>query len=167
MFPALVVSLLQRQETPQFSIDSESRTYERQLRYGVKLNSKDLLGTVLLVDNFKCIEVYFTGPQKECPIVRLAITKAMSICTELLLYDVDQLNAVPTLVCRQKHRKDDGKLHGISFKYVEGCIYGNCLVESEIAAFKVIDERQLCWLKGECMTEFIYHIVRFYLLLFF
>ena len=97
-------------------------TYKKQLRYGVKLNSTDLLGTVLLVDNFKCIEVYFTGPQIECPIVHLAIIKAMSICTELLLYDVDHLNPVAILVCRQKHQKDDGKLHGILFKYVEGCI---------------------------------------------
>ena len=148
MFPTLVISLLQRQGSPQFSIDSESRSYERQLRYGVKLYSKDLFGTVLLVDNFKCIEVYFTGPQKECPQVRIAITKAMTTCTELLLYDVDQLKPVATLVCQQKHRKDDGKLHGISFKYDKGCIFGNCLVESEIAAFEVIDERQLCWLKG-------------------
>ena len=161
-----MVSLLQRQETPQFSIDSESRTYERQLRYGIKLNSKDLFGTVLLVDNFKCIEVYFTGFSSKCPQVRLAIIEAMTRCAELLLYDIDQLKPVATLVCQQNHRKNDGKLHGISVKYDEGYICGNCLVESEIATFKVIDERQLCWLKGKFMTEFIYHIVTPYLLYF-
>ena len=100
-----MISLLQRQEAPQFSIDSESHTYERQLCYSVKLNSTDLLGTVLLADNFKCIKVYFTGLSKICPQVRLAIIEAMTRCAKLLLYDIDQLKPKATLVCQQNHHK--------------------------------------------------------------
>ena len=154
----MVVSLLGRKDKPQFSVDSGSRTFERQRRYGVKLHSEDLFGNVLLVDNFKSIEVYFTGLPEKCPFVREAIKEAIATCTELLSYDNKDLKILVTLACRQKHRKDDGKLHGVRLRPDNNRFLANCLVESEIATFIITDPRQLCWLNGKCIYSYMQRI---------
>ena len=151
----MVVSLLGRKDKPRFSVDSGSRTFEKQRRYGVKLHSEDLFGSVLLVDNFKSIEVYFTGLPEKCPFVREAIKEA---CTELLSYDTKDLKILVTLACRQKHRKDDGKQHGVHLRPDNNRFLANCLVESEIATFIITDPRQLCWLNGKYIQSYMQRI---------
>ena len=154
----MVVSLLGRKNKPRFSVDSGSRTFEKQRRYGVKLHCEDLFGSVLLVDNFKSIEVYFTGLPEKCPFVREAIKEAIATCTELLSYDTEDLKILVTLACRQKHRKDDGKLHGVRLRPDNNRFLANCLVESEIATFIITDLRQLCWLNGKCIHSYMQRI---------
>ena len=162
MFPAVVVAMLDRKHKPYFFLDSRSRSFPRQLRYGIKLYSDDLLGSVLLVDCFYWIEVYFTGLPENCPILRQVMKEAISSCAELLDYDVKAVEIEVTLPCLEKHKVDDDKIHGVVIKYNHGRYIGQCPVESEIT-FEVTEKRQLCWFKGKLSFKVLVKLYFVYL----
>ena len=144
-----MVALINRSNKPHFFLDSSSPSFPRQLRYAVRLYSEDLLGSVLLVDTFKWIEVYFIGLTRNCPVLRQVIKDTISSCTELLAYDDASLEVTVTLPCYQEHVKQDVKFHGISLKYDKGEFIAQCPEDKDIPPFIVTNERQLCWLQGD------------------
>ena len=77
------------QHPPTFSINNRkrSRTISKQLQYAIEFSSKELIGSLLLVEEFGWIEIYFKGKQHDCCIVRDVIKKAIKPCAELLGYN--------------------------------------------------------------------------------
>ena len=76
-----MVAIFSRQDKPRFLIDSRSPTFPRQLRYAVLLYSEDLFGSVLLVDRFYWIEVYYNGLSENCFCLCHIICEAIHVLT--------------------------------------------------------------------------------------
>ena len=146
MFPALVVSLVSRRENPHFFIDSRSPRFPRQLRYAVKLYSDDLVGSVLLIDRIKYIEVFFTGFASNCPALYGVIQQAIVSCGELLGYD--ELKIDLSLSCKREDHCPTSAPHSMKVTPFDEKYYGSCTLETELAPLP-LTERQLCWLNGK------------------
>ena len=149
MFPAVVVALVDRTERPQFDIDSCSIAFPRQLRYAVLLYSEDLFGSVLLVDRFYWIEVYYNGVTKNCFKLRKVIREAISSCADILAYDEGALKAEVTVPCKQDHSESGYKLHPVIISWDDDPPLMRCSIEKQLPTLEIIDERQTCWLIGE------------------
>ena len=108
MFPATVVALLNRKTPPTFRLDGASPKFSNQLRYGVKLVSDELGGSLLLVDSLSWIEVYFTGiPINNCSIICRTLDEAVSSCADPLSYDPSALKFTVSLLCRHPDHMTD------------------------------------------------------------
>ena len=149
MFPAVVVALVDRTESPQFDIDSCSIAFPRQLRYAVLLYSEDLFGSVLLVDRFYWIEIYYNGVTKNCFKLRKVICEAISACSDILAYDEGALKAEVTVPCKQEHSESGYKLHPVIISWDDEPPLMRCSIEKQLPTLELIDERQTCWLIGE------------------
>ena len=143
------MALLNRKSRPQFFIDSNSHSFPRQLRYAVRLYSEDLLGSVLLIDGFKWIEVYFNGFIENCPVLRQVIRETISSCADLLAYDHKSLQVTVTLPCHQDHFIAASSFHGVILKYDQGRHIAKCSEDEDIPPFVVTEKRQVCWLNGK------------------
>ena len=149
MFPAVVVALVDRTESPQFDIDSCSIAFPRQLRYAVLLYSEDLFGSVLLVDRFYWIKVYYNGVTKNCFKLRKVICEAISACAEILAYDEGALKAEVSVPCKQEHSESGHKLHPVIISWDHDPLLIRCSIEKQLPTLELIDERQTCWLISE------------------
>ena len=161
MFPTLVVSLLNRQKPPLFKLDDRCT----QLRYSVGLCFDG--GSLLLVDSFTWMEVYYTGnvvminiiithtyvgilPEKYCTVIRKVLDEAISICAELLSYEPESIQYIPAVLCRQKH-SDDVKVHTVDIK---NYLFGVCTIDNTMPPWKVENEKELCWFSGnKCISD--------------
>ena len=152
MFPAVVVTLVSRKEKPQFYINREARssTFPTQLRYAVLLDtSVDLFGSVLLVDRFYWIEVYYTGLIKNCFQLREVICEAISTCADILAYDKVALKAEVSVSCQRKHQKTGYKSHPVLISYEDNPPSIRCSIEKSLPTLQLTDERQKCWFVGK------------------
>ena len=152
MFPAVVVALVDRTESPQFDIDSCSIAFPRQLRYAVLLYSEDLFGSVLLVDRFYWIEVYYNGVTKNCFKLRKVICEAISACADILAYDEGALKAEVTVPCKQEHIEGGYKLHPVIISWDDEPPLMRCSIEKQLPTLELIDKRQTCWLIGKIIV---------------
>ena len=74
-----------------------------QLRFAVKLHSKEPRGSLLLVDTMLWMEIYWTGDHEECSGLRSVVTTAIAFCAEPLVYSELALKCNFAFLCRQKH----------------------------------------------------------------
>ena len=151
MFPAVVVALVDRTESPQFDIDSP-----RQLRYAVLLYSEDLFGSVLLVDRFYWIEVYYNGLSKNCFKLHKVICEAISACTDILAYDEGAVKAEVTVPCKQEHIESGYNLHPVIISWDDDPPSMRCSIEKQLPTLELTDERQTCWLIGKLRSKVLY-----------
>ena len=82
IFPALVVNLVKRQESPRFDLfhpptSDEPSEELLQYRNAIQLLCLDLGGGVLLVDAIYSLDVYYSGPSENCSAVRNAVVKGI------------------------------------------------------------------------------------------
>ena len=103
MFPAAVVALLNRKEPPYFTLDCLTAQFPCQLRYAIKLHSNEPLGSLLLVDTMKWMEIYWTGDHEACSTLRIVLTTAIVSCAEPLVYHQSALKYNYAFFCDQKH----------------------------------------------------------------
>ena len=148
----MVVSLLSRQKKPLFFIDSHSENFPRQLRHAVNLYSEDLFGSVFLCEEYKSIEVYFTGHPQHCYHLRKVILEGLSASAEILEYDQEKLKISALVHCTQKCHTvpaNNDKPHSITFSDQQNFPLVGCGVEA-LPVFKLdlTDERRSCWLIG-------------------
>ena len=113
MFPATVVALLNRKVPPFFTLDCLTAQFPRQLRYAIKLYSKEPRGSLLLVDTMLWMEIYWTGDHSECSALRSVVTTAIASCAEPLAYHESALKCNFAFLCDQKHQiqKDMPSIH--------------------------------------------------------
>ena len=158
MFTALVVTILSRQGKPQFFIASQSPTFPRQLRYAVLLYSEDLFGSVLLVDQFYWLEIYYNGLSENCFQLHYIICKAISTCAEILAYDKEAVITEITVPCQQKHllRVHDNKLHPVVLSANKDPPVIRYSVEKELSTLRLTDKQQTCWLIGHLKSKVWY-----------
>ena len=145
-----MVAIVSRQDNPQFFIDSRSPTSPRQLRYAVLLYSEDLFGSVLLLDRFYWLEVYYNGLSENCFQLPNIICKAISTCADILAYDKDAIIAQVTVPYQQKHISSvqNNKLHPVVLSMDKNPPVIRCSIEKELPTLRLTDERQTCWLIG-------------------
>ena len=165
MFPTLIVSLLSRQESPHFFIDSKSPFFPKQLRHAVKLYSEDLFGSVIFVDEYKYIEVYFTGNSKDCSHLRSVILEGLSASAAALAYNEETLEISAVTYCHQKHRRRETERtpHPINISYKRNPPEIRCSIETDLEPIPLNDKRQSCWLLGKLfnMNHWITHLFLF------
>ena len=65
LFPALIVNLLSRKDSPKFDI-SLSGSGNLQFRNAISLGCPSFAGAVLLVDGIYWLELFYTGPSNKC-----------------------------------------------------------------------------------------------------
>ena len=145
-----MVAIVSRQDKPRFFIDSRSPTFPRQLRYAVLLYSEDLFGSVLLVDQFYWLEVYYNGLSENCFQLRNIICKAISTYADILAYDKDAIIVLVTVPCQQKHISSvhGNKLHPVVLSMDKDPPVIRSSIEKELPTLRLTDERQTCWLIG-------------------
>ncbi|XP_019853695.1 PREDICTED: uncharacterized protein LOC109583010 [Amphimedon queenslandica] len=148
LFPALIVSLLSRQEEPCFFIDSRSPDFPKQLRHAVKLYSEDLFGSVFLYEEYKSIDVYFTGPSQHCYILRKVILEGLKTSSVILGYDEKILKISALVHCNRKHIIDtnDKVPHPITISYKVSPPAIGCSIETSLQTIALTNDRQSCWL---------------------
>ena len=155
------MALVARKDKPQFFIDSRSPTFPRQLRYAVLLYSEDLFGSVLLVDQFYWLEVYYNGLNENCFQLRNIICKAISTCADILAYNKDAIIAQVTVSCQQKHISSvhDNKLHPVVLSMDKDPPVIRCSIEKELPTLRLTDERRTCWLIGKVKSKLWYSVL--------
>lgn len=129
--------------------DSKRRNFRPQLRYAVSLYSDDLSASLLLVDRFYWMEVYFNGQKEHCFQVRKVIYEAISACSSILAYDQEALNVEVTVFCEQVHMINDHKLHPAILSIENNLINARCSIEKDLPMTELANERKTCWLIGE------------------
>ena len=154
-----MVAIVSRRDKPQFFIDSRSPTFPRQLRYAVLLYSEDLFGSVLLVDRFYWLEVYYNGLNENCFKLRKIICEAISTCADILSYNKDAIIAQVTVPCQQEHilRVHDNKVHPVVLSMDKNPPIIRCSIEKELPTLRLTDERQTCWLIGKFKVKYVWY----------
>ena len=155
MFPSVVVALVSREEKPQFHINCETHSskFPTQLRYAVLLDtSLDLFGSLLLVDRFYWIEVYYTGLTKNCYRLRQVICEAISTCAEILAYEGGALKVEVTMSCQQEHQKTGYKPHPVLISYEDDPPSTRCSIEKSLPTLQL----QRCWFVGKFERTYKY-----------
>ena len=157
-----MVALVDRTESPQFDIDSCSITFPRQLRYAVLLYSEDLFGSVLIVDRFYWIEVYYNGVIRNCFKLRQAFCEAISTCADILAYDERALKAEVSVPCKQEHSESGHKLHPVVISWNDDPPLMRCSIEKQLPTLELIDKRQTCWLIGKIIAKVLHSRFTFF-----
>ena len=136
------MNLLNRQHPPTFSInnDGDTRTISKQLRYAIEFSSEELIGSLLLVEEFSWIEIYFNGFLDDCCTIRDAVKEAIEPCAKLLGYKSSALQYDLLPLCGLTQHKQD-KLHPV-LKVIPERKSGFC------KSLVNLTERQLCWFAG-------------------
>ena len=96
--------MLNRKESPFFTLECLNAQFPCQLRFAVKLQSLEPHGSLLLVDTMLWIEVYWTGDPAECSTLRSLVTAAIDSCAEPLAYHPSALKCKPGILCNLKHQ---------------------------------------------------------------
>ena len=146
------IALATREEKPQFYISCETHlsTFSTQLHYAILLDtSVDLFGSVLLVDKFYWIEVYYTGLTKNCFRLRQVICETILTCGDILAYEEGALKAEVTVSCQRQHQKRGYKLHpALIISNEDDPPSIRCNIEKNLPTLQLTNERQRCWLIG-------------------
>ena len=160
------MSLLSRKEEPCFFIDSRSPVFPRQLCHAVKLYSEDLFGSVFFCDDYKLIEVYFTGRPQHCRLLRKVILEALSASAEVLGYDEKTLNISALVHCHRQHiiATNNKEPHSITISYKRDTPEVGCSIETGLHTITVndISDKQSCWLIGKTYTAFSMILIYMY-----
>ena len=94
-----------------------------------------MIGSLLLVEEFGWIEIYFKGKQHDCCIVHDVIKEAIKLCAELLGYKPSALQYDLLPLCSLPEHKQE-KFHPVS-----NVKDRNAFCEGMIN----LTEKQLCW----------------------
>ena len=78
LFPALIVGLLKRHETPHFNLHHPSES-EMQYHNAIHLTCIGTGGAILLVNVICWMEVYYSGPSTKCSIIKAVIFKQLKM----------------------------------------------------------------------------------------
>ena len=97
------MALLNRKESPFFTLDGLTAQFPRQLRFAVKLQSFEPRGALLLVDTMLWMEIYWTGDPTECSTLHSLVTTAINFCAKPLAYHSSALKCKPGTLCNLKH----------------------------------------------------------------
>ena len=109
----------------------------------------DLFGSVLLVDRFYWIEVYYTGLVKNCFQLRQVICEAISTCADILAYDKVALKAEVAVFCQREHQKKGYKPHPVLISHEDDPPSIRCSIEKTLPTLQLTNERQKCWFIGK------------------
>ena len=88
------MNLLNRLHSPTFSVNNNSQTctISKQLQYAaIEFSLKELSGSLLLVEEFGWIEIYFSGETQDCCTVQDAAKEAIEPCV-LSYLDINLLH---------------------------------------------------------------------------
>ena len=137
-----MVALLGRNNVPRFSLDTSTH---QQLRYAIHLDSERMDGSVILVDSYDWLELYYTGfPGSHCRSLLQAVMDILPICAETLHYDSSVAHVSPTLRCQNKHEKSV-PVHPAKLSYADGIMVAKCTQQNTLPGIKLTDKRQLAW----------------------
>ena len=106
------------------------------------LYSEDLFGSVLLVDQFYWLEVYYNGLNDNCFHLRHIICEAISTCADILAYNKDAIIVQVSVPCQQNHLLSihDNKLHPAVLSMDKDPPIIRSSIEKEIPTLKLTDE---------------------------
>ena len=105
------------------------------------------------MDDYRSIEVYFTGRPKHCYLLRQVILQALHSSSEILAYDEEKTEFTAATYCRRKHvtRAAETTPHPITVSFRENPPEVRCSMETDLPSLELSDERQKCWLIGKCI----------------
>ena len=130
-----------KENVPKMSLDSSAQ----QRRYAIHLDSDDMDGSVVLVDSYNWLELYYTGlPGSHCRNLLQAVMDVLPICADTLHYDSSVSDVVPTLRCQNEHEKSV-PVHPAKLSYVDGMMVATCTEQKKLPPVKVTDKRHLAW----------------------
>ena len=96
LFIAFIVSLLNRNKEPRFTL---SRSH-RQLRNAIRLSCIDFGGALLIIDHTYWLEVYYSGSASLCPDIRQTVLGSIAHATQRLNYSANMQVGFPCRLCR-------------------------------------------------------------------
>ena len=130
-----------------------SIAFLRQLCYAVLLYSEDLFGSVLLVDRFYWIEVYYKGAIK----IVLNCAKCSVKLYQLVLIYWHMMKGHSKLKYLSLVNKSTVK---VDTSYIQSYISWDddpplirCSIEKQLPTLEIIDKRQTCWLIGKIIAK--------------
>ena len=130
-----------KENVTKMSLDSSVQ----QLRYAIHLDCDDMDGSVVLVDSYDWLELYYTGlPGSHCRKLLQSIKDVLPTCADTLHYDSSVAHVVPTLRCQNKHEKSV-PVHPAKLSYVDGIMVATCTEQKKLPPVKLTDERHLAW----------------------
>ena len=129
-------------------LDGSSPKFSNQLRYGVKLASDELGGSLLLVDSLSWMEVYFTGiPSSNCSVIRHTMDEAVSSCANPLSYKPSALKFAVSLLCRHPDHMTDLSIQPHPAKLIHSK-YVHCTLMKELEPLPLDTEKEEHWFTG-------------------
>ena len=96
LFIAFIVSLLNRNKEPRFTL---SRLH-RQLRNAIRLSCIDFGGALLIIDHTYWLEVCYSGSASLCPDIRQTVLGSIAHATQRLNYSANMQVGFPCRLCQ-------------------------------------------------------------------
>ena len=160
MFPALVVSLLDRSMSPRFEL------HEIQYRNAISLCCPELGGVVYLIESIAWLEVRYNGKAAVASRIRVALHKALASVCKQRQYDTKQVAFKDGFWCPFGPQCDNSP-H--LCEVVHSTRWLTCSVNPDIGSGECSDAKKLAWLTAptselcdtalvhdECTHDFIY-----------
>jgi len=147
VFPALVVQLLQRTDTPTFSLPLQG-SGQKQLRNSICLTCAPIAGGVLLVDSIYWMEVYYTGPCSTCPTIRQVVLNGISEVVSKLNYQPNLQTPKQGFLCQAC--SPAFSMPHPSYVSVSGKELSVTCIKNPILVDDVTSDRQQCWFGATC-----------------
>ena len=145
----MVVGLLNREHSPKFRIDPDVE----QLRNAIELFSDDFSASVVLIEHFHWIEVYFYCDEEDkCHKFKVALGESILNCAKRLGYDSSKLNFVTTVPCQLPHTKGPYSFHPVIVNEESGKI--NCSIEKRQCS-KLSNRQIRCWFPSKSLLKVI------------
>ena len=96
LFIAFIVSLLNRNKEPRFSL----YRLHRQLRNAIRLSCVDFGGALLIIDHTYWLEVCYSGSASLCPDIRQTVLGSIAHATQRLNYSANMQVGFPCRLCQ-------------------------------------------------------------------
>ena len=96
LFIAFIVSLLNRNKKPRFSLPRS----QCQLRYAIRLSCVDFGGALLIIDHTYWLEVCYSGSASLCPDIRQTVLGSIAHATQRLNYSANMQVGFPCRLCQ-------------------------------------------------------------------
>ena len=145
----MVVGLLNRKHSPKFRIDPDVE----QLRNAIELFSDDFSASVVLIEDFHWIEVYFYCDEEDkCHKFKVVLGESISNCAKRLGYDSSKLKFVTTVPCQLPHSNGPYSFHPVIVNEESGKI--NCSIEKRLRS-KLSDKQIRCWFPSKSLLKVI------------
>ena len=136
-----MVALLVRVNKPLFTLDMTTQ----QRRDVIHLYSHCLNGSVVLINTYNWLEIYYTGlPGIGCSKVLQAIKDVLPKCARTLYYDDSVTQVIPTFPCQNQHDKSVA-LHPAELTLEGRILVATCTEDKTLPPVKLTDERYLAW----------------------